>query len=102
MAEWGVDDGLDYRLPADLRPSAWWVIDTHLRWPWYQEKGRDFDHEPFRAVANITGEITTQYILRYIPDDSATSDKVFRGLNIKVSLPEVKVRARKGYYPVGH
>ena len=56
----------------------------------------------FRAVANITGEITTQYILRYIPDDSGTSDKVFRGLNIKVSLPEVKVRARKGYYPVGH
>jgi len=56
----------------------------------------------FRAVANITGEITTQYILRYIPDDSAVSDKVFRGLNIKVSLPEVKVRARKGYYPVGH
>jgi Ca-activated chloride channel homolog len=56
----------------------------------------------FHAVANITGEITTQYILRYIPDDSGTSDKVFRGLNIKVSLPEVKVRARKGYYPVGH
>ncbi len=56
----------------------------------------------FHAVANITGEITTQYILRYIPDDSATSDKAFRGLNIKVSLPEVKVRARKGYYPVGH
>jgi VWFA-related protein len=56
----------------------------------------------FRAVANITGEITTQYILRYIPDDSETSDKTFRGLNIKVSLPEVKVRARKGYYPVGH
>ena len=56
----------------------------------------------FRAVANITGEITTQYILRYTPDDSGNSDKVFRGLNIKVSLPEVKVRARKGYYPVGH
>jgi len=56
----------------------------------------------FRAVANITGEITTQYILRYIPDESATGDKVFRALNIKVSLPEVKVRARKGYYPVGH
>src|ERR1700676_5229859 len=56
----------------------------------------------FHSVANITGEITTQYILRYIPDDSGNSDKVFRGLNIKVSLPEVKVRARKGYYPVGH
>src|SRR5258707_6519084 len=38
----------------------------------------------FRAVANITGEITTQYILRYIPDESGTADKVFRGLNIKV------------------
>ena len=56
----------------------------------------------FRAVANITGEITTQYILRYIPDDSANPDKAFRALNIKVSLPEVKVRARIGYYPVGH
>ena len=56
----------------------------------------------FRAVANITGEITTQYILRYIPDDAGSPDKTFRGLNIKVSLPEVKVRARKGYYPVGH
>jgi Ca-activated chloride channel homolog len=56
----------------------------------------------FHAVANITGEITTQYILRYIPDDTGPQDKVFRGLNIKVSLPDVKVRARKGYYPVGH
>ena len=41
----------------------------------------------FHAVANITGEITTQYILRYIPDDTGPQDKVFRGLNIKVSLP---------------
>jgi hypothetical protein len=22
----GVDDGLDYRLPPDLRPAAWWAI----------------------------------------------------------------------------
>ena len=55
----------------------------------------------FGSVANIAGEITTQYILRYIPDDSEASDKVFRGLNVKVALPDVKVRARKGYYPVG-
>jgi Ca-activated chloride channel homolog len=55
----------------------------------------------FRAVANVAGEITTQYILRYIPNDSEASDKVFRGLNVKVALPDVKVRARKGYYPVG-
>jgi O-antigen biosynthesis protein len=25
-----VDDGLDYPLPANLRPRAWWAIDTHL------------------------------------------------------------------------
>ena len=32
----------------------------------------------FGAVANIAGEITTQYILRYIPDDADKSDKAFR------------------------
>src|SRR5262249_46968887 len=25
-----IDDGLYYQLPAHLRPSAWWAIDTHL------------------------------------------------------------------------
>jgi Ca-activated chloride channel family protein len=55
----------------------------------------------FRTVANITGEVTTQYILRYIPNESASTDKPFHELNVKVSLPDVKVRARKGYYPVG-
>ena len=25
-----IDDGLEYQLPAGLRPSAWWAIDTHL------------------------------------------------------------------------
>ncbi len=55
----------------------------------------------FHSVANVAGEITTQYILRYIPDDSGPSNKVFRSLNVKVALPDVKVRARKGYYPVG-
>jgi VWFA-related protein len=55
----------------------------------------------FHSVANVAGEITTQYILRYIPDDSVSADKVFRSLNVKVALPDVKVRARKGYYPVG-
>jgi Ca-activated chloride channel family protein len=55
----------------------------------------------FKSVANVAGEITTQYILRYIPDDSDASNKAFRQLNVKVALPDVKVRARKGYYPVG-
>ncbi|MDB5336757.1 MAG: wbbL 5, partial [Planctomycetaceae bacterium] len=25
-----VDDGLNYQLPEDLRPRAWWAIDTHV------------------------------------------------------------------------
>ncbi|HLJ09591.1 MAG TPA: glycosyltransferase, partial [Planctomycetaceae bacterium] len=38
-----IDDGLHYRLPAELRPSAWWAIDTHMDPLWAAEKGRDFD-----------------------------------------------------------
>jgi hypothetical protein len=38
-----IDDGLRYRLPADLHPCAWWAIDTHLDFPWYRTKGHDFD-----------------------------------------------------------
>jgi hypothetical protein len=38
-----IDDGLRYRLPADLQPSAWWAIDTHLDPDWYQAKAPDFD-----------------------------------------------------------
>jgi Ca-activated chloride channel homolog len=53
----------------------------------------------FRAIANVAGEVTTQYVMRYIPtgDDSA---KTFRNIKVSVpDLPNVKVRARKGYYP---
>jgi Ca-activated chloride channel family protein len=53
----------------------------------------------FRAIANVAGEVTTQYILRYIPEGNDGSTRKFRDLNVKVSLPDVKVRARKGYYP---
>lgn len=54
----------------------------------------------FKAIGNVAGEITTQYILRYIPDGSSSdSDRNFRAINVKVDLPDVKVRARKGYYP---
>jgi VWFA-related protein len=52
----------------------------------------------FRAVANTAGEITTQYILRYIPEN-ADQAKVYRELKVSVQLPNVTVRARKGYYP---
>jgi len=52
----------------------------------------------FRAVANTAGEVTTQYILRYSPDN-ADQPKVFRNIKVEVNLPNVTVRARKGYYP---
>ena len=54
----------------------------------------------FKAIANIAGEVTTQYILRYTPD-SADVKRQFRNINVKVGLANVKVRARKGYYPFG-
>ena len=56
----------------------------------------------FNSITNVTGEITTQYIIRYIPDvqpDSKNANKVFRNVVVKVNLANVKVRARKGYYP---
>lgn len=50
----------------------------------------------YHAVADIAGEVTTQYILRYVPQDE--SDKGYRNLKVVVDLPNVRVRARKGYY----
>ena len=52
----------------------------------------------FRSIANVAGEVTTQYILRYIPDVQ-DSGKSFRNIRVEASLPNVKIRARKGYYP---
>lgn len=53
----------------------------------------------FRSIANVVGEVTTQYILRYTPDVPTDSVKQFRTITVKVALADVKVRARKGYYP---
>jgi Ca-activated chloride channel homolog len=53
----------------------------------------------FNAIANIAGEVTTQYILRYVPENT-DSPRQFRNLSVEVKdLPNVKVRYRKGYYP---
>src|SRR5207253_1322553 len=37
------DDGLAYDFPADLRPSAWWAIDTHLNLDWCLGRAPRFD-----------------------------------------------------------
>ena len=56
----------------------------------------------FRSVANLAGEITTQYVLRYHTDSGDAPDaKVFRKIRVGVDLPNVTVRYRQGYYPNG-
>jgi Ca-activated chloride channel homolog len=52
----------------------------------------------YKAVEAVVGEVTTQYIIRYIPN-STDSKRQFRNIAVKVDLANVKVRARKGYYP---
>ena len=54
----------------------------------------------FRAIANVAGEVTTQYIIRYTPETTDAEQKTFRNIRVNVpDLPNVKVRTRKGYYP---
>ena len=54
----------------------------------------------FKSIAAIAGEVTTQYIIRYVPDVPPGSEKQFRKVRVEVAgLPNVKIRARRGYYP---
>ncbi len=54
------------------------------------------DGRMYHAVSDIAGEVTTQYILRYVSDNA--SSKTYRNVKVVVDLGNVKVRARKGYY----
>ncbi|MGH9582325.1 MAG: VWA domain-containing protein, partial [Bryobacteraceae bacterium] len=54
------------------------------------------DNKMYRAVADIVGEITTQYILRYVSDNPTA--KSYRHVKVVVDLGNVNVRARMGYY----
>ena len=56
----------------------------------------------FKSIANISGEINTQYIIHYspdIPDLEKEAKKQYRTITVRVDLPNVRVRARAGYYP---
>jgi Ca-activated chloride channel family protein len=57
------------------------------------------DNKMYRAVADIAGEVTMQYIIRYISNNP--TDKSYRNVKVVVDLGNVKVRARKGYYASG-
>lgn len=54
------------------------------------------DGRMYHAIADIAGEVTTQYIIRYVSDNP--SNKSYRNVKVVVDLGNVKVRARKGYY----
>jgi Ca-activated chloride channel family protein len=56
-----------------------------------------------KAVGGIVGEITTQYIMRFIPDaDTSGKNRVYRRLKVDIpQLPNARIRARLGYYPNG-
>ncbi|MEO8097306.1 MAG: VWA domain-containing protein [Acidobacteriota bacterium] len=51
----------------------------------------------FKSISAIAGEITTQYILRYQPN-TPEDVNAFHKINVQVKIPNVKVRARPGYY----
>jgi Ca-activated chloride channel family protein len=54
----------------------------------------------FRSVASLSGDITTQYVMRYTPDVGPNSEgKQFRRIKISVNLPTAQLRYRNGYYP---
>ncbi len=38
-----IDDGFDYHLPSELRPSVFWAIDTHVNFDSCLSKARGFD-----------------------------------------------------------
>ena len=53
----------------------------------------------FDSVAALAGEVTTQYILLFRPD-AVNNTRAFREITVEVpSLPYVKIRYRRGYYP---
>jgi Ca-activated chloride channel homolog len=56
----------------------------------------------FRAVASLSGEIQSQYVIRYTPDVGPNSEsRQFRRIKVAVDLPGVELRYRNGYYPYG-
>jgi VWFA-related protein len=54
----------------------------------------------FRSVASLSGDITSQYVIRYTPDVGPSSEaRQFRRIKIAINLPGLELRYRNGYYP---
>jgi protein-L-isoaspartate O-methyltransferase len=53
----------------------------------------------YKSIANIAGEITIQYVLRFVPNE-VDETRVRRSIEVKVvGIPNVIVKARQYYYP---
>ncbi|MGD0670064.1 MAG: VWA domain-containing protein [Bryobacteraceae bacterium] len=54
-----------------------------------------------RAILGISGDITSQYILRYVPEASPDAKlKAYHHIKVEIpSVPGVVIRTRDGYYP---
>jgi len=54
-----------------------------------------------KAISDISAEITTQYVLRYIPDiDPESRKKDYRKIKVDIpTMPYLKPLTRDGYYP---
>jgi Ca-activated chloride channel family protein len=53
-----------------------------------------------RAVGGIQGDIQMQYVMRYAPDVDPTRLRDYRRIRVDIpQLPNVKIRAKPGYYP---
>ena len=51
----------------------------------------------YGSIRNLVGEITTQYILRYVPNNPSPEPEE-RRVSVSVDLPSVEVRARQSYF----
>jgi hypothetical protein len=60
------------------------------------EYGDVIDAKLNQGIADIVGEVSSQYLLFFI--SNSPKDKPYRSLKVTVDLPNVRVRARKGYY----
>jgi Ca-activated chloride channel homolog len=54
------------------------------------------DGRMYHAVADIAGEVTMQYIIRYVSDNP--TNKSYRNVKVVVDIGNLRVRARRGYY----
>ena len=54
-----------------------------------------------QAVSDLGQELHSQYLLTYIPDKDVQSEAGYHNIVVQVLKPDMKVRARDGYYWAG-